>query len=71
MSPVRFWRVAKGMKRKEFAERVMITVGHLDNIEHNQKIPSLKLLARFAMVLDVPMEQLVRKSSGNRIAALQ
>ncbi|TEB10604.1 anaerobic benzoate catabolism transcriptional regulator [Pelotomaculum sp. FP] len=58
MSPVKRLRIKKGLSRSELADRVLITPRHLGRVESGE-YKSIRLLARLAKELDVPVEKLV------------
>ncbi|MCL6559458.1 MAG: helix-turn-helix transcriptional regulator [Firmicutes bacterium] len=59
-SPVKRLRKEKGPSQQELAERVMISQGHLKRIEYNISNAPIRLLARLAKELGVPVEQLIQ-----------
>ncbi|TEB08614.1 anaerobic benzoate catabolism transcriptional regulator [Pelotomaculum schinkii] len=58
MSPVKQLRIEKGISRQELANRVLITPRHLGRVESGE-YKAIRLLARLAKELGVPVEKLV------------
>lgn len=59
MSPVKHLRLLRGMKRRELAEKVDMSVGRLTAIESGKHTASIRTLARLARVLDVPLQVII------------
>jgi transcriptional regulator with XRE-family HTH domain len=59
---IRTLRIKKGLSLKHFeAKEDAIDRHALSDIEHGKKVPNLYTLLRIATVLDVPLEEFVKK----------
>ncbi len=54
-------RVNLGIKREELAQTLQISYGHLNNIELGNRMPSIEVLIRLAMHLQVASGYLVQQ----------
>lgn len=52
---VKMTRTASGLKQKEIASRLSVTVNYLSLIENGKREPSLSILRSLARVLNVPV----------------
>jgi transcriptional regulator with XRE-family HTH domain len=58
-SPVRVWRLKRGIKQRTLAEAAEIAVSYLAEIEGGKKPGSPGALQRIASVLEMPLESLI------------
>jgi transcriptional regulator with XRE-family HTH domain len=52
---IKEYRIQKGYKQNEFAEKCHLTQAYLSKIESNQKEPALSVLRTISSVLQVPL----------------
>lgn len=52
---IKEYRVSKGFKQNEFAEKCNLTQAYLSKIESNHKEPTLSVLKTIAQTLSVPL----------------
>ncbi len=64
MQNIREAREAKGMTQEQFAKMVGVTQGAVAQWENGLTHPSFDKLVRIADVLEVPLDELVRKKAG-------
>lgn len=64
MQNIRDAREAKGMTQEQFAKLVGVTQGAVAQWENGLTHPSFDKLMRIADVLEVPLDELVRKKAG-------
>lgn len=55
-------RKQKGIKQKEIAEGLGVSVTYLSRIENNEQKPSVDLITKIATFLDVPVSAIVFKA---------
>lgn len=56
---VRDRRAALDMRLRELARRLEVTPSYVSDIENDRRVPSEDVLGRIAVVLDLPLEQLL------------
>jgi len=64
MQNIRDAREAKGMTQEQFAKLVGVTQGAVAQWENGLTHPSFDKLMKIADVLEVPLDELVRKKAG-------
>ena len=64
MQNIRDAREAKGMTQEQFAKLVVVTQGAVAQWENGMTHPSFDKLMKIADVLEVPLDELVRKKAG-------
>ena len=64
MQNIREAREAKGMTQEQVAKMVGVTQGAVAQWENGLTHPSFDKLVRIADVLEVPLDELVRKKAG-------
>ena len=52
---IKEYRIKKGYKQNELADKCKMTQAYLSKIENNQKEPALSILKSIASALDVPL----------------
>lgn len=57
-SPLRAWRMHRGLTLEVLAERIGVSKGYLSQIEQGRKPGTLGVFRRLADVLDVPIDDL-------------
>ena len=57
-SPLRAWRMHRGLTLEVLAERIGVSKGYLSQIEQGRKPGTLSVFRRLADVLDVPIDDL-------------
>jgi transcriptional regulator with XRE-family HTH domain len=61
-------RIELGRTLTELARAVDLSPGYLSTIENGASLPSLPVLARITHALDVPLAEILRRSSSARVA---
>lgn len=56
---IRSARMARGMSQEELAERLDITTSHLKHIESEHRKPSVEVLFRLVLLLDLSLDALL------------
>lgn len=64
MQNIRDAREAKGLTQEQFAKLVGVTQGAVAQWENGLTHPSFDKLMKIADVLEVPLDELVRKKAG-------
>lgn len=64
MQNIRDAREAKGLTQEQFAKLVGVTQGAVAQWENGMTHPSFDKLMKIADVLEVPLDELVRKKAG-------
>lgn len=58
LNNIKEMRLQKGFSQQEFAEKLSISITHLNKIERGNREPSLKLAVRMASLLECRIEEL-------------
>lgn len=67
-SPLRAWRMHRGLTLEVLAERIGVSKGYLSQIEQGRKPGTLGVFRRLADVLDVPIDDLAGWEVGQESA---
>ncbi len=59
-------RFRKGWTQAELARRAGLTQGYISQIEHGKAIPNLLVAERLATVLEIPIQNLLKKVSDEQ-----